>query len=551
MESINVFVADNKILINNTEELHPDVKSSSFRTAIKIGLNGNIETIKVLCINPNGNPIRFNESITDTEILGNVTQSLVGSGSLMRRITEYVHSLASDDKLVIEAEYKKYEIDDIVFGFVASLGVYIGFILLNSISVFTNQLPIQFTLPYDNPGSCISKNVFHYLSLPMIALSKIVSLTGSDSFYGTLLQLTLFIQTFMNIWEPVFVEGPFIPCFMETKMCIQTLNSFSQCVISELHRYKISQESIESRLLAIESRLSKSIEDSIVKMNSNVNALITETRENLSVADKSLHKDQEQQLKDLISEEHNKSESEMKSAIEGLEHRVEVLYSKVSRNNTTNGYDQQREQPEHRDQQHHEHPREPMYHEHRDQQHHDHHEQHRDQQQHHEQHREHHSNDITGISSDNKNEGFVEREAINNNSGQSNVSSASKSRLGQRFRNFGIGGDPRIKNRNIRSSYTPTHTTQYKPTVKITDDSITPISKSISDTNHNPHHTNHQQSTEIRRLPGASNRQPRRKQEFNSVTPIESGVKQSGIDRSVTGLSSRRSIESMRRINNK
>lgn len=214
----------------------------------------NISEIKVSYYNPSFSPPRLNEKLDDHSVFQALVFSMKGDeATLFDKANIYMNNLSNDEISMIIKEYGKYIQDGTVLdGFISGLAAYLSFLLLMENGIFANQLPFQFTSPVlVNSGNAVNRNMFQYLSLPLTALSKISN--------GILLQLVLFIQTFINLWEPMFTDGPIIGSGIETRMHMEIVTGLSQNIIDLMYRTRLHAETltnnVEQRLVAFNQTL--------------------------------------------------------------------------------------------------------------------------------------------------------------------------------------------------------------------------------------------------------------------------------------------------------
>lgn len=343
----------------------------------------NISCIKVWYYDPNSIPSRFNEEIKDSDMLASIAHSMsdrLCHDTLFDQISAYMRTLPSDEVSVIMKEYTKYIEDGILLdGFIAGIASYLVFLILNENSIFMNQMLFQLTVPcMVSNGNTITRNMFQYLSLPLSALSKVSN--------GVLRQLVIFIQSFINIWEPAFADGTCIGNTNEAKICMEVISGLANDAITKLSRVQSEHNSMMTTLNKVESRLKETIDDSLVKIRREINNLLVETRssvkdlshhvvkqldivdgridDSMSALDDSIKekigKMVEDELDDqikrkirsgieetqerieeivahytmnegkkIVKEAVNERESQLQRTLIGLEHRIEILYNKL------------------------------------------------------------------------------------------------------------------------------------------------------------------------------------------------------------------------------
>lgn len=333
-----------------------------------------VSSLKFWYCNNNFVPSRLNEEISEEKFFrSSLVYSLETDGdTLIDRTVSYMKALSPDEICIISNEYTKYIQDGSVLdGFIAGIGAYITFLLLNENGIFMNQMPFQFTFPYTvRSGVIFNRNIFQHLSLPLTSLSKVS--------HDILFQLVVFIQSFINMWEPLFVCGPSIGISNESRMAMDVISGLSQHVACSLAETRTLNEIMSKQIHSIESRLQSYIDESLINMRREINNLIVESRNSLNDLNKNIKSQLEfidesvkekvcktteheldQKIKQLIEMEiessherieelvkwyadnyakksvkssFNNNESELKGILIGLEHRIEVLYNKLESN---------------------------------------------------------------------------------------------------------------------------------------------------------------------------------------------------------------------------
>jgi hypothetical protein len=232
-----------------------------------------IQSIDIYYSDPNSVPSHINEKIDDEFTFRSLFYSTGDIGeSLLERIVTYMRSLPPDEVSVIIKEYEKYIENGVILdGLIAGIAAYMAFLFLNENSVFMNQMPFQFGSPWMvNSGNIVNRNMFQYLSLPLTSLAKVS--------HDVLLQLILFIQSFINIWDPLFIDGPVIGSSNEARLCVEIISGFSQH-ISSLFAETISQNSIMVKQIhSVEDKLQSYIDSAISRMHREVHNLILDTK---------------------------------------------------------------------------------------------------------------------------------------------------------------------------------------------------------------------------------------------------------------------------------
>ena len=382
IRSINiVFTPSSTIIQERTSSM------STTYLLIQVTPNHNgkdIGSIKICYSDPNSSPSRFNEEINNSDMLTSIAYTMndtLNQNTLVDQVASYLKTLPNEEISVIMKEYSKYIEDGILLdGFIAGIASYLTFLLLNENSIFMNQISFQMTIPFMvNNSSCITRNMFKYLTLPLSGLSKVSR--------GVLFQLVTFLQSFINIWEPAFVPGPIIDNNNEAKICMEVISGLANDATEKLSKIQTHQNTMMSSLNAIETRLKLTIDDSLNKMKREINDLLIETRasikdltdhviKQLNVVDCKIEdavstiddvvkhkvgKIVENQLdsqikhkisseientqerigeiithytmnegKKIVTEAVDKRESSLQGKLIGLEHRIEILYNNMS-----------------------------------------------------------------------------------------------------------------------------------------------------------------------------------------------------------------------------
>lgn len=311
---IITFTGTSTIISNSPSETQSD-------TYLKIEIlptqNGkNINSIEVWYMNPNNIVSRLHEEIANVGIFNALIYSINGEGETMvDKIISYLLSLPLEDQLVIRNEYKKYIADGTILdGLVAGISSYIVFILLNESNAFINQMPFQFACPWNlNSGHTINRNMFQYLSLPLTSLSKI-NIPSNN----ILCQLVIFVQSFINMWTPLFIQGPSIGLAIETRMCTEIMSGLAQYNISILEQTQAQNDLLLKNMKSIESRLQTHIDRSISTIKREIHNLVLDAKATIKpLASESIN----DEIEALIT-----SNNEFCSKLIALEHRIEVLY---------------------------------------------------------------------------------------------------------------------------------------------------------------------------------------------------------------------------------
>lgn len=254
-----------------------NVASNTAYIKVQVLPTGNgkdIESVQIWYFNPDAVPSRLNEKLSETNIFRQLIFNIKGSKStLVDKAAEYMHALSSDEIAIIVKEYTKYVDSNgvLIDVFIAGIGAYLGFLLLNENGAFTNQMPFQFGVLHPvRSGMTLTRNMFEYLSLPLTALIR--------SGQGILLQLVLFIQSFINLWEPLFLDGPILNTNHTARMALEVISGLAQHVTTTLVRTQELNAAISRQLSSVETRLQSYVDDALVKLRREFNNLVAESR---------------------------------------------------------------------------------------------------------------------------------------------------------------------------------------------------------------------------------------------------------------------------------
>ena len=372
IHATTLIITSNLTTIVDSESTTSPISSPYLKVRITPTRNGkDIAFIQITYLNHNANPSQLNDEIVEPNVFETLVHCVKGDGdSLIDRVVKYMRALPTDDVTVIVHEYTKYIQDGVILdGFIAGIAAYMTLLLLNENAVFTHQMPFQFSTPLTvRSGAIVNRNMFRYLSLPLTSLSRTAE--------GILLQLVLFVQGFINMWEPLFCDGPVIGFNNEGRMAIEVISGFSQHVASELAQTRALNDAMTQKLGLIENRLQSYVDDSLSKMRREVNNLLLDTKKSihdltvlatsqLSNVDIQINQrvgaivktDLETQIKSMIqmeieachdrinelvgwyAEEHVRKgirsmtaakDMEANLMLRGLEHRIEILYDNLN-----------------------------------------------------------------------------------------------------------------------------------------------------------------------------------------------------------------------------
>jgi hypothetical protein len=202
--------------------------------------------------------VKFSQELKDPAFFQAVCYSLRGDEqTLYSNVMAYLTSLSAEETMTMEGEYHKTSTRcSLIDGFVLGLASYVSFIALHESGSLTEHIPFQFGIPSTiNNGNIVNQNMFRHLTLPLTALSKV-----SD---GIILQLVSFVQSFINMWEPLFSPGPIISSTDEARLAMEVISGISQSTSKSLaiinarmkHMEDNFQKYIECALAAAIDRL--------------------------------------------------------------------------------------------------------------------------------------------------------------------------------------------------------------------------------------------------------------------------------------------------------
>lgn len=263
-EETSVYFTQNSTTINSKVSAKSLLKIHIIPTRDKTNINS-------IVISYSNNSVHINEEIDDPNVFTSLIYSMKGNGeTLISRAGEYMNQLEEDEVSVIIKEYSKYIKDGIVFdALVAGIGSYIALLALMENGAFVGQLPFEFGVPWSvASGNTVNGNMFRYMSLPLTSLRKISK--------DVLLQLVFFVESFINIWSPLFHSGPDIGTNNETRACIEIIGGFSQhilCMGDSLKEYVVENSDVPALRKLLENAvekivdISQKLEDSIIKIN--------------------------------------------------------------------------------------------------------------------------------------------------------------------------------------------------------------------------------------------------------------------------------------------
>jgi len=241
IRNINVIFTSSGTTITETVR---EIKEPYLKIEIKPSeTGGDIGEINIVYNN-------MREIIDDEEYLRGLKYNMNKEGdNTVERAIVYMKELGEEEVGVIVQEYMKYIENGVVLdGLISGMAAYITFLVLNEKGVFRDEMLYEFSIPYTvSDNSVMNRNLFKHLSLVLTSLSRVSK--------GILRQLVIFVQSFINIWEPLYINGPAITTEMEARMATDIISGLSQYVAEELAKTKISNEMTLKRINDVENKI--------------------------------------------------------------------------------------------------------------------------------------------------------------------------------------------------------------------------------------------------------------------------------------------------------
>lgn len=222
-----------------------------------------IDNIHVTYCDPEAVPPRLSEDVADYSVFRRLSAHVKGVGhTFIHKVSSYLTTLPQEEIAIIIKEYTRYIPNGVVLdGFIAGIGAYLAFLLLNENGNFMNQFPFQFgTLYTVESGMTMTRNMFNYISLVLTSLARIAN--------GITLQLVSFIQTFINLWEPLFLDGPQIDPSHQARLAIDVISGYSANITAQM-----------KQLQDVEQRLQSYVDNALAKVRREINNLTIEARD--------------------------------------------------------------------------------------------------------------------------------------------------------------------------------------------------------------------------------------------------------------------------------
>lgn len=267
--------------------LRVEISASTDRT--------NIHSVKIRYVNDGSRSPGIYEDFSDEIIFRGLTLSMKGDAdSLAEKATTYANTLPKDDVAAILKEYSKFIVDGTVLdGLVAGIASYLAFVFLIENSTFASQMPFQFTTPNNvRSGNSVNYNMLQYMSLPLSALSRTAS--------GILLQLATFVQSFINIWAPMFTQGPVIGGNNELRLALDIISGYSDHVTKILAETKAANDALQAAADKTVRDMETKLTQMMAKIQRDTNNLLATTRETTESLRDEIAKTQGRMLDDAI-----------------------------------------------------------------------------------------------------------------------------------------------------------------------------------------------------------------------------------------------------------
>lgn len=251
-----------------------DTPSSVLLIQIEPQASGlDLASLEIRFHNQAASPSRIREIIDNQDLSAMTSYCIKGSAlTLIEAATNYVNRLPSEDTMVIMREYAKYiEDGTILDGFIGGLAAYLTFLVLNENGAFAKQLPLQFGIPGPTrQGNLLNKNMFRYLHLPLLALSKTTR--------GVIRGLVIFVQSFINLWDTAFSDGPQIDPDFAAGTQLEVIAGLSQHTIQMLGDEAKQRQSVQ----VLRVQLQAEIDSSLARMRREIQNLLIETQESIN-----------------------------------------------------------------------------------------------------------------------------------------------------------------------------------------------------------------------------------------------------------------------------
>ena len=164
----------------------------------------------------------------------NISSFLVGSGSPVDKLSFYINSLSNSQLNLIQKEYLRYIEDGILSdGFISGLACYLVLCFLINNDLIPDY---HLSIPHDD---IVNTNMFTYITIALHSLSM------SDTYIS---HLASYVQSFINIWEPLFISGPTIKPQYYATLSIDVISAITRQVHSQLHTLQQQQYALYTAL---------------------------------------------------------------------------------------------------------------------------------------------------------------------------------------------------------------------------------------------------------------------------------------------------------------
>jgi hypothetical protein len=186
-----------------------------------------------------------------------MTSIIYEGPSILEIFNHHILTINNDDLISITNEYAKYHSDNLFKSFIAGCLAYSAFHLMLQDGKFSQYLPFRVTIPcYDN---IFSKSIFSLTSLLLSVYSQISN--------GIVSTLSTFIQSFMNIWEPLFKTGTDVPMIVQTKLNSEILTGVASHISGMID---IQQQTVSNSLKTFELYIDSKVNNYLSQMTKTI-----------------------------------------------------------------------------------------------------------------------------------------------------------------------------------------------------------------------------------------------------------------------------------------
>lgn len=229
------------------------------RTTIGTGLQ-NVESGLKITVIPNANGTTIKSigiyyagqdygQLTNAKVFSSLTLSLQSKGeTLIERISNYLNQLSSEEFDIIVQQYSLYIEDGIIIdGIICGIAAYFSILWLNE-NHLTALCSFSFLAPtYIDSGNSVNKQMFRTLVVPLATLIR--------STNRVMTQLASFVTTFINIWEPLFIDGPIIPEANDIRVAMDIIGQLTQQITLTM----------DQQMSIVKEQLTKEITEQLTK----------------------------------------------------------------------------------------------------------------------------------------------------------------------------------------------------------------------------------------------------------------------------------------------